>query len=241
MYVLIQQGWRKTFPFLTPDSALTLHHNSHNYLIKIFFSSYVLGGFPGGSPGKESTCNAGDLGLIPELGRSLEKGKTTNSGLEISMDCIVHGVTKSQTWLSAAAAAAKSLQSCLTACSPIDCSPPGSPIPGILHARTLEWVAISFSNAWKWKSEVAQSCPTLSKPMNCSLPSFSIHGIFQARVLEWVAIAFSDPLTYITLFPLPLAPGSPHSFFFWCLQNQLPCGIIHNSQDMKTTWMYFGG
>ena len=90
-----------------------------------------------------------------------------------------------------AAAAAKSLQSCLTACSPIDCSPPGSPIPGILHARTLEWVAISFSNAWKWKSEVAQSCPTLSKPMNCSLPSFSIHGIFQARVLAWGTSAFS--------------------------------------------------
>jgi len=47
-------------------------------------------------------------------------------------------------------AAAKSLQSCLTLCDPIDGSPPGSPIPGILQARTLEWVAISFSNAWKW-------------------------------------------------------------------------------------------
>ena len=49
------------------------------------------------------------------------------------------------------AATAKSLQSCLTLCDPIDSSPPGSPIPGILQARTLEWVAISFSNAWKWK------------------------------------------------------------------------------------------
>ena len=48
-------------------------------------------------------------------------------------------------------AAAKSLQSSLTLCDPIDGSPPGSPIPGILQARTLEWVAISFSNAWKWK------------------------------------------------------------------------------------------
>ena len=57
-------------------------------------------------------------------------------------------------WLSpfaAAAAASKSLQSCLTLCDPIDGSPPGSPVPGILQARTLEWVAISFSNAWKWK------------------------------------------------------------------------------------------
>ena len=50
-----------------------------------------------------------------------------------------------------AAAAAKSLQSCPTLCDPRDGSPPGSPVPGILQARTLEWVAISFSNAWKWK------------------------------------------------------------------------------------------
>ena len=52
------------------------------------------------------------------------------------------------------AAAAKSLQSCLTLCDPIDGSPPGSPVPGILQATTLEWVAISFSNAWKWKGKV---------------------------------------------------------------------------------------
>ena len=48
-------------------------------------------------------------------------------------------------------AAAKLLQSCPTLCDPIDGSPPGSPIPGILQARTLEWVAVSFPNAWKWK------------------------------------------------------------------------------------------
>ena len=48
-----------------------------------------------------------------------------------------------------AAAAAKSLQSCLTLCDPIDSSPPGSAVPGILQARTLEWVAIFFCNAWK--------------------------------------------------------------------------------------------
>ena len=53
-----------------------------------------------------------------------------------------------------AAAAAKSLQLCLTLCDPIQGSPPGSPVPGILQARTLEWVAISFSNAWKWKAKV---------------------------------------------------------------------------------------
>jgi len=52
------------------------------------------------------------------------------------------------------AAAAKSLQSCPTLCDPIDGSPPGSPVPGILQARTLEWVTISFSSAWKWKVKV---------------------------------------------------------------------------------------
>ena len=54
----------------------------------------------------------------------------------------------------AAAAAAKLLQSCPTLCNPIDGSPPGSPVPGILQAKTLEWVAISFSNAWNWKVKV---------------------------------------------------------------------------------------
>ena len=52
------------------------------------------------------------------------------------------------------AAAAKSLQSCPTLCDPVDGSPPGSPIPGILQAGTLEWVAISFSNVWKWKVKI---------------------------------------------------------------------------------------
>ena len=56
--------------------------------------------------------------------------------------------------LSVSTAAAKSLQSCPTLCDPIEGSPPGSPIPGILQARTLEWVAISFSDAWKWKIKV---------------------------------------------------------------------------------------
>jgi len=60
-------------------------------------------GFPGGSAGKESTCNVGDLRLIPGLGRSPEEGKEyplQYSGLENSMDCTVHGVAKSRTWLS---------------------------------------------------------------------------------------------------------------------------------------------
>ena len=64
--------------------------------------------------------------------------------------------------IAAAAAAAKSLQSCPTLCDPTDSSPPGSPVPGILKARTLESVAISFSNAWKWRVKVKSlSCVRL--------------------------------------------------------------------------------
>ena len=105
-------------------------------------------GFPGGSDGKDSACNVGDLVSIRGLGRSPGRGHSNSlqySGLENSMErearwATVHGVA-------AAAAAAKSLQSCPTLCDPIDGSPLGSPVPGILQARTLEWVAISFSNA----------------------------------------------------------------------------------------------
>ena len=94
-----------------------------------------------------------------------------------------------------AAAAAKLLQSCPTLCDPIDGSPPGSPVPGILQARTLERGAISFSSGWKWKVKVKSlSCVQLfTTPWTaCSLPGSSVHGIFQVRVLEWGAIAFSS-------------------------------------------------
>ena len=98
-------------------------------------------------------------------------------------------------------AAAESLQLCLTLCDPIDSSPPGSPIPEILQARTLEWVAISFSNAWKWKvkgKSLSRVRPS-ADPMDCSLPGSSVHGIFQASVLKWGAIVFSD-ICYIYLY-----------------------------------------
>ena len=74
-----------------------------------------------------------------------------------------------------AAAAAKSLQSCLTLCDPIDGSPPGSPVPEILQARTLEWVAISFSNAWKSKVKVK----SLSR-----VRLFATHGLQPIRLLR---------------------------------------------------------
>ena len=68
--------------------------------------------------------------------------------------CATSHLVCSDSMNAGAAAAAKSLQSCPTLCDPIDGSPPGSPVPGILQARTLEWVAISFSSVWKWKVKV---------------------------------------------------------------------------------------
>ena len=70
-----------------------------------------------------------------------------------------------------AAAAAKSLQSCPTLCDPRDGSPPGSPVPGILQGRTLEWVAISVSNAWKWKVKVK----SLSRVRLLATPQTAAH------------------------------------------------------------------
>ena len=88
-------------------------------------------------------------------------------------------------------ATAASLQSYPTLCDPIDSSPPGSSVPGILQARILEWVAISFSNACMHAKSL-QSCLTLCDPIDSSLPGSSIPGILQARTLEWVAISFSN-------------------------------------------------
>ena len=122
-----------------------------------------------------------------------------------------------------AAAAAKSLQSCLTLCDPIDGSPPGSPVPGILQARTLEWVAIAFSNAWKWKVKVK----SLSRIRPSAIP--------------WTA-AFQAPLSmgfsrqeYWSGVPSP-SPSYPSSglitgdfFFFpsWKI-SKLPFIYFHN-------------
>ena len=109
-----------------------------------------------------------------------------------------------------AAAAAKSLPSCLTLCDPIDGSPPCSPVPGILQARTLEWVAISFSNAWKWKGK-----------WSCSVASDSSrpHGLQPTRLLcpDSSEEKFWNPLTELkgvfcyvneaTFDPHPWIPG----------------------------------
>ena len=93
---------------------------------------------------------------------------------------------------------AKSLQSCPTLCDPIDSSPPGSPVPGILQSmgssRQEYWSGVPLPSPRTNPAAAAkllQLCLTLCDPVDCSPPGSSVHGIFQARVLEWRAIAFS--------------------------------------------------
>ena len=87
----------------------------------------------------------------------------------------------------------KSLQSCPTLCDPIDGSPPGSAIPGILQARTLEWVAISFSNAWKWKVKVKSlSCVWLfATPWTAAYPAPLSMGF--PRQEYWSGVPLPSP------------------------------------------------
>ena len=93
-----------------------------------------------------------------------------------------------------AAAAAKSLQSCPILCDPIDSSPPGSPVPGILQARTMEWVAISFSNAWKWKVKVK----SLSHVRPLATPWTAAHqappSVGLSRQEYWSGVPLPSPM-----------------------------------------------
>ena len=109
----------------------------------------------------------------------------------ISGDPMNHIVT------AAVAAAAKSLQSCPTLCVPTDGSPPGSPVPGILQARTLEWVAISFSNAWKWKVKVK----SLSRVRLLATPWTVAHqappSMGFSRQEYWSGVPLTSPVTVV--------------------------------------------
>ena len=92
-----------------------------------------------------------------------------------------------------AAVAAKSLQSCPTLCNPIDGSPPGSPISGILQARTLEWVAISFSSAWKWrvKGKSLRRIRLLATPWAAAYQAPSFTGF--SRQEYWSGVPLPSP------------------------------------------------
>ena len=93
----------------------------------------------------------------------------------------------------AAAAAAKSLQSCPTLCDPIDSSPPGFPVPGILQGKNIGVGCHFLLQCIKVKSEseVAQLCPTLRDPMDCSLPGSSVHGF--SRQEYWSGVPLPSP------------------------------------------------
>ena len=110
-------------------------------------------------------------------------------------------------FFSICAAAAKSLQSCPTMCDPIDGSPPGSPAPGILQARILEWVAISFSNAWKWKVKVK----SLSRVQLLATP-------WTAAYQAPPSMGFSRQ-EYWSGVPLP----SPHFILVLCICSKIDC------------------
>ena len=113
--------------------------------------------------------------------KTFQQSETSLSSVAQSCSTLCDPMDCSMPGLPASAAAAKSLQSCPTLCDPINGSPPGSPVPGILQARTLEWVAMPFSNAWKWKvkgKKTQKPRPSLVSQFNCSVVSDSLrpHG-----------------------------------------------------------------
>ena len=108
------------------------------------------------------------------------------------------------------AAAAKSLQSCPTLCDTIDGSPPGPPVPGILQARTLEWVAISFSSAWKWKVKLLGCIRLLVTPWTAAYQAPPSMGFSRQEYWNGVPLP-SPPLT-----PLVCGKTVFHGTRPWC-------------------------
>ena len=123
------------------------------------------------------------------------------------------------------AAAAKSLQSCLTLSNPIDGSPPGSPIPGILQARTLEWVAISFSNAWKWKVKVKSlsRVQLFTTPWTAAYQAPPSMGF--SRQEYWSGLPFPSPgdLPDSGMKPMSLVSPALAGGFFTTAPPERPC------------------
>ena len=97
-------------------------------------------------------------------------------------------------WIKEGTAAAKSLQSCPTLCDAMDCSLPGFSVPGILQARTLEWGAISFSNAWKWKVKVKSLSRVwlLATPWTAAYQAPPSMGFSRQQYWSGVPLAFSQ-------------------------------------------------
>ena len=117
---------------------------------------------------------------------------------------------------------AKSLQSCSTLCDPIDGSPPGCPIPGILQARTLEWVAISFSNALKWKVKVK----SLSRAGLLATPWTAAHqappSVGFSRQEYWSGVPL--PSLIHTHIQAQIGEGDDNPLQYFCLENPMDKG-----------------
>ena len=151
-----------------------------------------------------------------------------------------------------AAAAAKSLQSCPTLCDTIDGSPPGSPVPGILQARTLEWVAISFSNAWKWKGKMK----SLSRVRLLATPWIAAHqappSIGFSRQEYWSGVPLPSPNIYTTickidcqrelaLWPRELNPGLCDHLEVWDQEGgdiHVPMGTCSTHREGTYTYLW---
>ena len=114
----------------------------------------------------------------------------------------------------AAAAAAKLLQSCPTLCDPIDGSPPDSPVPGILQARTLEWVAIFLSNAWKWKMKMKSLSHVrlLATPWTAAHQAPSSMGFPRQEHWSGVPLKIETLIIYL-LFSQTFQHDTPNTFF----------------------------
>ena len=123
-----------------------------------------------------------------------------------------------------AVATAKSLQSCLTLCDPIDGSPSSSPIPGILQARTLEWVAISFSSASKWKVKVKSlnHVPPLATPWNAAYQAPSSMGFSRQEYWRGVPLPFYGSTSISVGLPWCSMIKTPH---FHCRGHEFDCWL----------------
>ena len=136
------------------------------------------------APGERNSASERLNSFTEPWGCQLQR-QNSNSSLHPPYQYIFHHITVSARgqnsvevhYIRSAAAAAKLLQLCLTLCDPIDCSPPGSPIPGILQARTLEWVYEGIN---------AQSCPTLCDSVDYSPSGSSVTGVVCHFLLQGI-------------------------------------------------------
>ena len=136
----------------------------------------------------------------------------------------------------AAAAAAKSLQSCPTLRGPIDGSPPGSPVPGILQARTLEWAAIAFSSAGKWKVKVKSLSRVRLLVTSWTAAHQALPSMGFSRQEYWSGVALPSPwLSLFTTFTMELSPHD--AMIVFSCSRYCPQTNPSNTYTRANTWL----